>query len=327
MAMTEPKRGNAEETDLPVLEAAVGGVDGAARGRVAAIGRRAAAGEPVVVAEFGGGRAGDIREVESRIRQRMSSVPGASGFKLQMVRPGWLPGTEGGAAWRRKVGAKFLRLRAAQRTGQFCFSAFKGDLPEAAKDCFRYFGGCSRIATPFEGSCPGRVSIGNWTALGRYGQLMMHTDFSKAKDHCRQHYPEVPHDFDPEIYGSRDPYLTIGDGSNIGDYFFISCSRSIEIGRHVVISARVFIGDSHHNMENPDLPICLQSNSLGRRIIIGDHSWIGINCCILEGVRVGRHAVVGANSVVTTNVPDYAVFAGHPARLLRFLPKGRLPKR
>jgi galactoside O-acetyltransferase len=53
-------------------------------------------------------------------------------------------------------------------------------------------------------------------------------------------------------------------------------------------------------------------------IIIKDKAWIGFNCIILKGVTIGEGAVVGAGSVVTENVPDYAVVAGNPARLIRY---------
>jgi acetyltransferase-like isoleucine patch superfamily enzyme/acyl carrier protein len=134
-----------------------------------------------------------------------------------------------------------------------------------------------------------------------------------------QHYPGVPHDFDPRIFGRREPVLKIGDGTCIGDFVFISCALSIEIGKHVVFSDRVFLSDSKHFYDNPELPIVLQANSLGRPIVIEDHAWIGINAVILEGVTIGRHSIVSASSVVTTDVPPFSVVAGNPARVVRFI--------
>ena len=55
-------------------------------------------------------------------------------------------------------------------------------------------------------------------------------------------------------------------------------------------------------------------------VVIEDDSDLGVNSVILPGVRVGRGAVVGAGAVVTEDVPDYAVVAGVPARVLRMRP-------
>jgi acetyltransferase-like isoleucine patch superfamily enzyme/acyl carrier protein len=154
-------------------------------------------------------------------------------------------------------------------------------------------------------------------SLGRHGKILMQTDFSGSKEHIRQHYPDVEHDFDPVIFGKRSPVLTIGDGTSIGDSFFISCANRIEIGRHVLFSDRVFISDSNHLYDNPDLPIALQANDLGSPIIIEDHCWIGINVVILQGVRIGKHSIVSAASVVTQDVPPFSVVAGNPARVVR----------
>lgn len=52
-------------------------------------------------------------------------------------------------------------------------------------------------------------------------------------------------------------------------------------------------------------------------MVIGNDVWIGVNACVLSGVRIGDGAVVGACSVVTRDVPPYAIVAGNPARLVR----------
>ena len=56
---------------------------------------------------------------------------------------------------------------------------------------------------------------------------------------------------------------------------------------------------------------------------IGDYAWIGAGATVLPGVRVGCHAVIGASSVVTKDVPDYAVAVGNPARVIRMLDKDK----
>ena len=57
---------------------------------------------------------------------------------------------------------------------------------------------------------------------------------------------------------------------------------------------------------------------------IGDYAWIGAGATVLPGVRVGQHAVIGAASVVTKDVPDYAVAVGNPARVIKMLDKEKI---
>ena len=55
------------------------------------------------------------------------------------------------------------------------------------------------------------------------------------------------------------------------------------------------------------------------QVTIGDGTWIGINACVMGNVRIGKNCVIGANSVVTGDVPDYAVAVGSPARIVKLL--------
>lgn len=55
----------------------------------------------------------------------------------------------------------------------------------------------------------------------------------------------------------------------------------------------------------------------GQTVTIGDGSYIGINAVIVGNVRIGKHCVIGANSVVTKDVPDYCVAVGSPARVIK----------
>ena len=54
-----------------------------------------------------------------------------------------------------------------------------------------------------------------------------------------------------------------------------------------------------------------------RPVVIGDGSWLGYGTVVLPGARIGRHVTVGANSVVTGDLPDYCVAAGAPATVIR----------
>lgn len=113
------------------------------------------------------------------------------------------------------------------------------------------------------------------------------------------------------------PHITIGDGTYIGRFATISCMNNIKIGKKVMISDRVFIGDASHGYIDKDLAIIDQYMFSPGPIKIGDESWIGINVSILANVTIGKHCIIGANSVVTKDIPDYHIAAGIPAKIIR----------
>jgi acyl-CoA synthetase (AMP-forming)/AMP-acid ligase II/acetyltransferase-like isoleucine patch superfamily enzyme/acyl carrier protein len=291
-------------------------------GRVAAFGvfnESEGTEDVVVLAEFGGPRVSDLDAIARAAQDRLSSELGVAAQRVEIVRPNWLVKSSSGKISRAGCRAKFLEMLQRRAAPRVFLSDYADTIDDAAKDSFRTFGAESKLRTPTQIHAPGRISIGNWVSIGRHAKILMQTDFSGSRAMIEQHYPHVAHDFDPRIFGPRDPVLKIGDGTFIGDFVFISCALSIEIGKHVVFSDRVFLSDSNHCYENADLPILLQANTIGRPIVIEDHAWIGINAVILEGVTVGRHSIVSASAVVTSDVPPFSVVAGNPARVVRFI--------
>ena len=119
----------------------------------------------------------------------------------------------------------------------------------------------------------------------------------------------------------RGVTLTIGDGTCIGRLVQINAWQSVIIGRNVLIADRVFISDADHIFSDVNTPILLQGDSFLGPVILKDGCWVGIGAVILPGVTIGRNSVVAANAVVTRDVPDYAVVAGVPAKLVKTLQK------
>jgi acetyltransferase-like isoleucine patch superfamily enzyme len=111
--------------------------------------------------------------------------------------------------------------------------------------------------------------------------------------------------------------LIIKNGTQINENLEISCNSFIEIGEDVLIGRNVFIGDNIHNYEQIDLPVLRQDLSNGGKTIIEDDCWIGTGVCILKDVIIGKHSIIGANSVVTKNVPPYSVSVGAPAKVIK----------
>lgn len=109
------------------------------------------------------------------------------------------------------------------------------------------------------------------------------------------------------------PELIIGDHVNIGQNLHLTCARRIVIEDNVVCTARVTITDIIHITSNKSISV-LKQGIHTKEVRICEGAFIGVNTVILPGVTIGKHAVVGANSVVTKNIPDFAVVAGVPAR-------------
>lgn len=119
-----------------------------------------------------------------------------------------------------------------------------------------------------------------------------------------------------------DRVVVIGDRCLIGRNSGIVGHFSVEIGNDVWTGHHVYVTDQNHGYEDPTRPISLQTQP-ERAVRIGDGSWIGHGAVILPGVTIGRHVVVGANSVVTSDIPDFSVAVGSPARVIRQLRDGK----
>tara|TARA_R110002073_G_scaffold297141_1_gene463215 strand:+ start:192 stop:797 length:606 start_codon:yes stop_codon:yes gene_type:complete len=115
---------------------------------------------------------------------------------------------------------------------------------------------------------------------------------------------------------SEDCHLQIGSGCVIGSYNHIFATKSIKIGDNVLTADKVYISDNLHNYEDINIPIIHQGVRQIQKVEIGDGTWIGENACII-GVNIGKNCVVGANSVVTKDVPDYSIVAGIPAKIIK----------
>ena len=110
--------------------------------------------------------------------------------------------------------------------------------------------------------------------------------------------------------------LKIGKGSVLGYNNHITAVRDVVIGDHVLTANNVYISDNLHEYEDISRPILHQRVRFNRGVCIGDGSWIGENVSIL-GARIGKHCVIGANAVVTHDIPDYSVAVGVPAVVIR----------
>ncbi len=130
--------------------------------------------------------------------------------------------------------------------------------------------------------------------------------------------------------------FTLGHGGQIiiGDYSFIGPNTYIWSGKLIKIGNRVLIGHNCNIFDNDIHPFNSalrhkqfkriitegqpkEINLYDQEVIVEEDVWIGANTTILKGVKIGRGAIIGANSIILKDVPAYTIYAGNPAKYLR----------
>ncbi len=195
-------------------------------------------------------------------------------------------GYAGAMGWRQSVGRSFLTgYRGSARVHRKAFSLL-------AAGAFARFGTSSVITPPVRIEGEERIAIGSGVFVGTG---------------CWLH-----------VEGATDDVaIEIGDGTSIGAYSTLSAIHSIRIGRRVLTARHIYISDHSHHFGDPDLPVRDQGFTKIEPVEIGDGAWLGESVVVLPGVRIGRGAVIGAHSVVMSDVPDWGVAVGAPARVVR----------
>ncbi|WP_019551923.1 acyltransferase [Propionispira raffinosivorans] len=112
------------------------------------------------------------------------------------------------------------------------------------------------------------------------------------------------------------PKITIGEGTSIEQRLHLICAEKVEIGANVVLSADVMITDNNHEYKEINRNI-MQQSLLVKETVIGDYCFVGMGTKVMPGTKLGKNCIVGANSVVMGEFPDYSVLAGSPARIIK----------
>lgn len=112
--------------------------------------------------------------------------------------------------------------------------------------------------------------------------------------------------------------IEVGENANIsGNCMLISESRLV-LGKNVLIAGMCYlIAGGNHSFERTDIPVVEQPMVHKGGIVIGDNCWLGANVTVLDGVTIGRDSIVGAGSVVTNSIPEFAIAVGVPARVIK----------
>ena len=111
--------------------------------------------------------------------------------------------------------------------------------------------------------------------------------------------------------------MIIDNGTWIGQCCFFHSAGGILIGKSVGVGPYVKILTSYHQNDNYNKPV-LHNPVEFEKVVVKNGADLGIGSIILPGITIGMGAIVGAGSVVTKDIPDYAIVAGNPARLIKF---------
>ena len=111
--------------------------------------------------------------------------------------------------------------------------------------------------------------------------------------------------------------IRIGSGSFLNLGVMVAAAELVEIGEHCMFANGCFVTDADHRFDDPDMPVPWQGFTSKGPTRLGDNVWCGANVVITGGVSVGERCVIGANSVVTSDIPAFSVAAGAPAKVLK----------
>jgi maltose O-acetyltransferase len=119
----------------------------------------------------------------------------------------------------------------------------------------------------------------------------------------------------PQAFFHSGRTIKIGDRSSIGEKSKLS--GDITMGCDVMMGEEVLMLTQNHEFSRTDIPMDQQGFRPEKPIVIGDDVWIGARVIILPGITVGKGSILGAGSVVTKDVPEYAIVGGNPAGVIR----------
>ena len=127
-----------------------------------------------------------------------------------------------------------------------------------------------------------------------------------------------------EAYPETDKkVLFFGENFQMNDYAHITAMQSVKIGNNVLLASKIYISDCSHGTysgnENDSHPDSIPHDRplSSKPVVIEDNVWLGEFVSVLPGVTIGKGSIVGANSVVSKNLPPYVIAVGTPAKPIK----------
>ncbi len=177
--------------------------------------------------------------------------------------------------------------RGSTRLGCKCFSLL-------ISGAFASFGKATVLMYPLRLSGEKRIQIGNRVFMGSGCWLQALSDGQ-----------------------NQAVAISIGSGTSIAGACVISAVRSVCLEENVLLARNVYISDHIHKYSQVDVPVLAQGLDKIQPVRIKKGAWLGQNVVVCPGVTIGAGAVVGANSVVNQDIPDFCVATGSPARIVK----------
>lgn len=125
--------------------------------------------------------------------------------------------------------------------------------------------------------------------------------------------------FEPQVWltAPGEARIRIGAGTFLNVGVMVAAHELVEIGDHCMLANGCFITDAAHRFDDPDRPVTWQGFASKGPTRIGDDVWCAANVVVTSGVTIGERCVVGANSVVTRDLPPRSIAAGAPAAIVK----------
>jgi acetyltransferase-like isoleucine patch superfamily enzyme len=115
---------------------------------------------------------------------------------------------------------------------------------------------------------------------------------------------------------AKEGFIHIGNNVNINNYCTLIGSGGLKIGNNVFLAAQTMILAFNHSYHDTTIPMNQQGKTM-KGIEIGDDVWFGAGSKVLDGVKIGEGSIIGANAVVTKNIPPYSIAVGVPAKVIK----------
>jgi acetyltransferase-like isoleucine patch superfamily enzyme len=130
--------------------------------------------------------------------------------------------------------------------------------------------------------------------------------------------------FEPGVWltGPAPARIRIGGGCFFNLGVMVAALELVEIGENCMFANGCVITDANHRFDDPTKPVPWQGFAGKGPTRVGDNVWCGANVVITGGVTIGERCVIGANSVVTEDIPAFSVAAGAPAKVIRTITYG-----